>query len=99
MSEDKIHYITLFAELDSLFKLITYVTVNFFADRCPPCRAIAPHFQSLAAQHAVPSVLAFAKVNVNHVQDVARTHRVTAMPTFLFFKDGKQVAVNGQKMI
>ncbi|KAJ3463746.1 hypothetical protein MRS44_008532 [Fusarium solani] len=47
----------------------------------------------------VPDVLAFAKVNVDHVQDVARTYGVTAMPTFLFFKEGNQVAVNGQAMV
>ncbi|KAH9888292.1 thioredoxin-like protein [Xylariomycetidae sp. FL2044] len=99
MGEDKIHHITSSAELQSLFASTTYVAVDFFADWCPPCRAIAPHFQALAAQHAIPGHLAFAKVNVDHVQDAARTYGVTAMPTFMFFKDGKQVAVNGQAKV
>ncbi|KAI0431931.1 thioredoxin-like protein [Xylaria sp. FL1042] len=96
---DKIKHITSSAELTELFSSTTYVVVDFFADWCPPCKAIAPIYEKLAAQHAIDGVLAFAKVNVDHVQDAARTHGVTAMPTFLFFKEGRQVAVNGQKMI
>ncbi|KAM0425360.1 hypothetical protein ACHAPT_009417 [Fusarium lateritium] len=94
-----IHHINSADELQSLLKSTTYVAVDFFADWCPPCKAIAPIFETLATKHSVPEVLAFAKVNVDHVQDVSRTYRVTAMPTFLFFKEGKQVAVNGQAMI
>ncbi|KAI1747598.1 thioredoxin-like protein [Xylaria castorea] len=96
---DKIHHITSSAELTALFSSTTYVAVDFYADWCPPCKAIAPIYEKLAGQHAVDGALAFAKVNVDHVQDAARTHGVTAMPTFLFFKEGRQVAVNGQKMI
>ncbi|KAI1346642.1 thioredoxin-like protein [Xylaria sp. FL0043] len=96
---DKIKHITSSAELTELFSSTTYVAVDFYADWCPPCKAIAPVYEKLAAQHAIDGVLAFAKVNVDHVQDAARIHGVTAMPTFMFFKEGKQVAVNGQKMI
>lgn len=96
---DKIQHITSSADLTALFSSTTYVAVDFYADWCPPCKAIAPVYEKLAAQHAIDGVLAFAKVNVDHVQDAARTHGVTAMPTFMFFKEGRQVAVNGQKMI
>ncbi|KAI0405324.1 thioredoxin-like protein [Xylaria palmicola] len=96
---DKIQHITSSAQLAELFSSTTYVAVDFYADWCPPCKAIAPIYEKLAGQHAVDGVLAFAKVNVDHVQDVASTHGVTAMPTFMFFKEGRQVAVNGQKMI
>ncbi|RYP67691.1 hypothetical protein DL771_007098 [Monosporascus sp. 5C6A] len=95
----KIHHITSTSELQALFSSTTYVAVDFYADWCPPCKSIAPVFSALASQHSVPGVLAFAKVNVDHAQDVARTYRVTAMPTFLFFKEGRQVAVNGQVAI
>lgn len=98
-NNDKLHHITSAAELEELMASTTYVAVDFFADWCPPCKVIAPVFESLAATHAVPGILAFAKVNVDHVQEVARTYRITAMPTFMFFKEGKQVAVNGQAMI
>ncbi|KPM35989.1 hypothetical protein AK830_g10571 [Neonectria ditissima] len=94
-----VQHISSSAELQALLDSTTYVAVDFFADWCPPCKAIAPVYETLADKHSVPQTLAFAKVNVDHVQDAARTYRVTAMPTFLFFKDGKQVAVNGQAMI
>ena len=96
---DKTHHITSSAELQALFSSTTYVAVDFYADWCPPCKQIAPIYASLAAQHSAPGLLAFAKVNVDHVQDVSRAYNVTAMPTFLFFKDGRKVAVNGQAAI
>ncbi|SPN98637.1 probable Thioredoxin-like protein [Cephalotrichum gorgonifer] len=99
MGNDSVNHINSAAELQALLSSTTYVVVDFYADWCPPCKSIAPIFESLAAKHAVPGILAFAKVNVDHVQDVAQTYRVTAMPTFLFFKEGTQVAVNGQAMI
>ncbi|KAI1325314.1 thioredoxin-like protein [Xylariaceae sp. FL0255] len=95
----KPHHITSSSELESLLSSTTYVAIDFYADWCPPCKAIAPIYESLSQKHAIEGVLAFAKVNVDHVQDVARTYGVTAMPTFMFFKEGKRVKVNGQVMI
>ncbi|KAI1840873.1 hypothetical protein JX265_009772 [Neoarthrinium moseri] len=96
---DKVHHPSSLPELQALMSSTTYVAVDFFADWCPPCKQIAPIWTKLAEQHTVPGQLAFAKVNVDHAQDVARAYRVTAMPTFMFFKEGKQVAVHGQAMI
>jgi thioredoxin 1 len=96
---EKVQHPSSLPELQELFSSTTYVAVDFFADWCPPCKQIAPVWQKLAEQYTVPRQLAFAKVNVDHAQDIARTYRITAMPTFMFFKDGKQVAVHGQAMI
>lgn len=75
------------------------MVVDFYADWCPPCRAIAPIFSKLADQHASSGHLAFAKVNVDHVKNVAARYKVSAMPTFVFFQNGepKGVTVEGLK--
>lgn len=99
MGADNLHHIESSSQLDELLASNTYVAIDFYADWCPPCKAIAPLYQSLAEKHGADKYLAFAKVNVDHVQDVAARYGITAMPTFLFFKDGQQVAVNGQAMI
>lgn len=77
----------------------TYVVVDFYADWCPPCRTIAPVFSKLADDYSVSGQLAFAKVNVDNVKDVAKRYNITAMPTFVFFKDGEPgpVAVHSIK--
>lgn len=67
--------------------------IDFYADWCPPCRAIAPTFSKLADEHASKGKLAFAKVNVDHLQGAAQRYDVRAMPTFVCFKDGKPNAV------
>ncbi|KAH7341158.1 thioredoxin-like protein [Pyrenochaeta sp. MPI-SDFR-AT-0127] len=85
------------SELDSLLSSTTHVVVDFYADWCPPCRTIAPMFSKLADEHASKGQLAFAKVNVDHVNDVAKRYGISAMPTFLFFKDGKSTSVAVQK--
>ena len=85
------------AEFDALLASNTHVVVDFYADWCPPCRAIAPVFSELADKHSSTGRLAFAKVNVDHVNGVATRYNVSAMPTFLFFRNGapKGVAVDG----
>ncbi|KAF3036552.1 hypothetical protein E8E12_004574 [Didymella heteroderae] len=84
-------------DVETILKSSKYVVVDFYADWCPPCRAIAPIFSKLADDHAVSGQLAFAKVNVDHVKDVAKKYGITAMPTFLFFEDGKPTQVRLEK--
>lgn len=96
---DPVRHIATPAEFAALLGSTTYVVADFHADWCGPCKAIAPVFAQLATAFAVPGQLAFAKVDVDQNQAVARQYRVSAMPTFLFFKNSKQVAVNGDAMI
>ena len=59
--------------------------VDFYADWCGPCKAIAPRFEQLSAQY--PNVN-FLKVNVDTQQDISTEEGVSAMPTFIFYKNG-----------
>lgn len=98
-TSDNVYKITKSAELDALLSSTTHVVVDFYADWCPPCRAIAPIFSKLADEHSSKGHLAFAKVNVDHVNNVAGRYSVSAMPTFVFLQNGAPggVAVDGLK--
>ncbi|KAG8169596.1 hypothetical protein KVR01_000341 [Diaporthe batatas] len=91
-----VHKITKAAELDALLRSTSNVVVDFYADWCPPCRSIAPVFSGLADKHALKGHLAFAKVNVDHVNDVAGRYGVSAMPTFVFFEGAKPTPVQAK---
>jgi thioredoxin 1 len=86
--------------LDEYEKLLTentFVATDFYADWCPPCKAISPMFSSLASAKTIPGHLVFAKVNVDYAPDIAQKYGITAMPTFLFFEKGKPYS--GRSMI
>lgn len=54
-----------------------------------PCHAIAPVFHDLAGKHHVEGRLAFAKMDVDVVPDVAESFGINTMPTFVVLVDGK----------
>ncbi|POS76711.1 thioredoxin [Diaporthe helianthi] len=91
-----VHKITKAGEFDALLKSTSNVIVDFYADWCPPCRSIAPIFSKLADKHALKGHLDFAKVNVDHVNDIAGRYGVSAMPTFVFFEGGKPTPVQAK---
>lgn len=77
----------------------TYVIVEFTANWCPACKAITPLYNQLSNTHTIQSELAFIKVNVDTVIDMASEYNITAMPTFMSFKHGAQVAVAGHQVL
>ncbi|KAJ6497730.1 thioredoxin-domain-containing protein [Mycena sanguinolenta] len=64
------------------------VLVDFHAQWCGPCKAIAPRFQQLALQN--PHIR-FLRVDVDAQKAIAEKYQVTAMPTFWVIKAGKPV--------
>jgi len=66
------------------------VLVDFTATWCPPCRALAPVLESLAAEYQ--GRLKVTKLNVDDNQATAAQYGVRATPTLLFFKQGKVVS-------
>ena len=65
------------------------LVVDVYANWCQPCKYVAPKFESLSKSH--PDVN-FAKVNIDNLSpQQGQEYGITALPTFLYFKDGKYV--------
>ena len=77
------------AEFDQVVKEHPYVIVDFWAEWCAPCRAIAPMIDELAKKYA--GAVTFVKVDTDENPNVPQKFMVMGIPTLLFFKEGKLV--------
>ncbi len=64
------------------------VLVDFWAEWCGPCKMMHPVFERMAKKYRH---IKFTRVNVDQNQDISMKYGVQAIPTFILFKDGKQV--------
>ncbi|HEU4973560.1 MAG TPA: thioredoxin [Baekduia sp.] len=64
------------------------VLVDFWAAWCPPCRAMHPILEALAAER---DDLRIVSVDVDAEQELAARYGVLSMPTFMVFRHGEPV--------
>jgi len=65
------------------------VLVDFGAEWCPPCKKMEPVIASLQKNNAGKFNL--VKVDGGNDESVLKEYKVTALPVFILFKDGKPV--------
>ena len=66
--------------------------LDFWGPKCGPCLALMPKYHELADNPKYNGKFKFCSVDTSKNRRVAINLRVMAQPTFLFFKDGKEVA-------
>ncbi|NLV55949.1 MAG: thioredoxin [Acidimicrobiales bacterium] len=62
------------------------ILVDFWAEWCGPCKAIAPILEEIADERG--EKLRIAKLNVDENPDIAMRFDVMSIPTLILFKEG-----------
>lgn len=65
------------------------VIADFYSDSCVPCKRMSP---LLAEAEEQRENVKLVKLNINFDADTAVKYGVSAVPTLIFFKDGKEVS-------
>jgi len=65
------------------------VLVDFYSTTCGPCMAMYEDYEDAALGFGLK--VKFLKINADEYQQVAREYGVSALPTIIAFKKGKEV--------
>ncbi len=65
------------------------LVVDFWAEWCAPCKALAPVISGLAKKYADDIV--FGKMNVDKNQILPKKFQISGIPTIIVFKNGDPV--------
>ena len=83
-------------DFHSAMKSDRLVLVDFMATWCGPCKRMKPFMEKLHDE--LKDQVLITEVDVDKQPDLAAKYRIEAMPTLVFFKDGKELdrIVGGQ---
>src|SRR5687767_7826889 len=66
------------------------VIVDFWAEWCGPCHAVAPVLARIAEERA--GEVKLVKVNIDEEQGLAQRYGISSIPTMILFRDGQPAA-------
>mgnify|MGYP003405116158 FL=1 len=73
-----------------VLKASTPVLVDYWAERCGPCKMIAPILDEVAGTYQ--GKLQIAKMNVDENREIPAKFGIRGIPTLMLFKDGQLAA-------
>jgi len=83
---DKIVHVTDGSFEDDVLKAEDPVLVDYWAEWCGPCKAIAPILGEIAEEYA--GRLKIAKLNIDENPSTPPRYGIRGIPTLMLFKDG-----------
>jgi thioredoxin 1 len=64
------------------------VLVDFWAEWCGPCRALAPTVEAVAEKYSATARV--VKLNVDHNPTISQQYGIKGIPTLILFRAGKE---------
>ncbi|HSR62651.1 MAG TPA: thioredoxin TrxA [Gammaproteobacteria bacterium] len=86
---DNIVHVTDSTFEDEVLKSDTPVIVDYWAEWCGPCKAIAPVLEEIADEYK--GKLIVAKMDVDDNQSTPQKYAVRGIPTLMIFKNGNAI--------
>ncbi len=66
------------------------VLVDFWAEWCGPCKAIAPSLEELSKE--MKNKIKIVKINVDENPSISQTYSIRSIPALMIFKDGEKIS-------